>query len=105
MEISHGPKQELFFRRLLIPFKAFVIIASAWLFFSTLEAHSKHVLLAGFSAYLLAAYAICIPFFIIAALIQFVAHWRHPALVSISFACGASIILAILWQIIASAIR
>jgi hypothetical protein len=97
-------KQERFFSRLLIPFKAYVIVASAWLFYSALEAHSKHVVLAGLPAYLLVLYATCIPFFVVAALVQFIAHWRRPAFVSILFALVASIILVILWQIIASAV-
>jgi hypothetical protein len=50
-------------------------------------------------------YAICIPFFALAALIQFIAHWRRPALISISFALAASIVLVILWQLIASSVK
>jgi hypothetical protein len=104
MDISPTAKQERFFRRLLIPFKAYVIVAAVWLFYSALEAHSKHEVLGGLSADLLITYAVCIPFFAIAALVQFIAHWRRPALVSILFAFAASIVLAILWQIIASAV-
>jgi hypothetical protein len=99
MDILPAFKQERFFSRLLLPFKAYVIVASVWLFYSASEAHSKHIVLAGLSTYLLATYAICIPFFIIAALVQYIAHWRRPALVSISFAMAATIILVILWQL------
>jgi hypothetical protein len=104
MNISPAAKHERLFRRLLIPFKAYVIVASVCLFYSALEAHSKHEVLGGLSAYLLITYAVFIPFFAIAALVQFIAHWWRPALVSISFAFAASIVLAILWQIIASAV-
>jgi hypothetical protein len=99
------PSQERFFGRLLLPFKVYVVVASVWLIYSAVEAHKEHVVPTGLSAYLLMVYAMCIPFFIIAAVVQFVAHWRRPALVSISFALAASIILAILWQLIASAVR
>jgi E3 ubiquitin-protein ligase DOA10 len=105
MNFSSTPGQERFFRRLLLPFKVYVIVASFWLVYAVSKAHSEHVVLAGLSAYLLIFYAICIPFFTIAAVVQFIAHWRRPALVSISFALAASIILAILWQFIASAVR
>jgi hypothetical protein len=105
MNISSTPVQERFFRRLLLPFKIYVIGASFWLIYAVSKAHSEHVVLAGLSAYLLIFYATCIPFFAMAALIQFIAHWRRPALVSILFALAASIILAILWQLIASAVR
>lgn len=105
MNFSSTPSQEKFFRRLLLPFKIYVILASIWLIYSVSKAHSEHVVMAGLSAYLLIFYANCIPFFAIAALIQFIAHWRRPALVSILFALSASIILAILWQIIESAVR
>ena len=104
MDISPTVKQERFFSRLLIPFKVYVIGASVWLFYSALDAHSKHVLMTGLPADLLVIYSTCIPFFIFAALIQFIAHWRRQAWVSISFALAASIILAILWQIIKSAV-
>jgi hypothetical protein len=96
--------QERFFSRLLFPFKAYVIVASVWLFYPALEAHTKHVVFPGLSAYFFVIYATCIPFFIIAALIQFIGHWRRPALISISFALAASIISVILWQLFASAV-
>ena len=99
------PSQERSFRRLLLPFKVYVIVASVWLIYAVSKAHSEHVLLAGFSAYVLMVYAICCPFFFLAALIQLFGHWRRPALISISFGLAASIILAILWQLIASSIR
>ena len=99
------PSQERFFRRLLLPFKVYVIVASVWLIYSVSKAHSEHVVLAGFSADLLIVYAVCSPFFFFAALIQFIAHWRRPALISISFALATSIILVILWKLIASSVR
>jgi hypothetical protein len=104
MDMSPTDGQERFLSRVLIPFKVYVVVASVWLFYSALEAHSKHIVMAEFSAYLLIIYAICIPFFVLAALIQFVGHWRRRALVSISFALAASIILAILWEIIKGAV-
>jgi hypothetical protein len=104
MNLSPASQQERLFRRLLIPCEAYVIVASVWLFYSASEAHSKHVLLAGLSPYLFITYATCIPFFIIAALLQLIGHWRRAALISISFALAASIILATLWQLIASAV-
>jgi hypothetical protein len=87
-------KQERFFSILLLPFKTYVIIASVWLIYA-----ARSVELTGAAGYLLVAYAICIPFFILAALVQFIAHWRRPAFVSISFALVAIIVLAIWWQI------
>jgi hypothetical protein len=92
------PSQERFFRLLLLPFKAYVIIASIWLIYAVSAARSAHVGLGELSGYVLVAYAICVPFFVLAALVQFLAHWRRPALISISFASVAAIILAILWQ-------
>lgn len=105
MNFSSTPSQERFFRCLLLPFKLYVIIASFWLIYAVSRAHNEHVVLAGLSAYLLTAYAVCSPFFFLAALIQFIAHWRRPALVSVSFALATSIILVIVWQIIASSVR
>jgi hypothetical protein len=105
MNFSSTPSQARFFRRLLLPFKVYVIVASIWLIYSVSKAHSEHVVLAGLSGYLLIFYAICIPFFALAALIQFIAHWRRPALISISFALAASIVLVILWQLIASSVK
>ena len=96
------PSQERFFRRLLLPFKVYVIVASVWLIYSALKAHSEHVVLTGLSAYLLVVYAICIPFFFLAALAQFIYHWHRPAWISISFALVAAIVLVILWQLIGS---
>jgi thiol:disulfide interchange protein len=96
------PSQERFFRRLLLPFKVYVIFASVWLIYSALKAHSEHVVPTGLSVYLLAAYGICIPYFLIAALIQFIYRWPRPAWISISFALFAFIILVISWWLIAS---
>jgi hypothetical protein len=100
-------KQERFFNLLLLPFKAYVIIAPVWLIYS-----ARNVGLAGASDFLFGpsdflfvAYAICIPFFILAALIQFVAHWRRPAFVSIAFALVAFIVVAILWQLITRSVE
>jgi hypothetical protein len=99
------PSHDRFFRRLLLPFKVYFIVASVWLIYAVSKAHSEHILLDAFSGYLLVVYAICCPFFFLAALIQFVAHLRRSGLISISFGLAASIILAILWQLIASSIR
>jgi len=96
------PSQERFFGRLLLPFKVYVIVASVWLTYSALKAHSEHVVLTGLSTYLLAFYAICVPFFFLAALAQFIYHWHRAAWISISFALAAAIILVILWQLIGS---
>jgi len=98
------PSHERFLGRLLLPFKVYVIVASVWLIYSALKAHSEHVMLAGLSAYLLMLYAICIPFFFLAAIIQCVAHLRRPALISISFAIAATTVLVILWQFIGSSL-
>jgi hypothetical protein len=105
MSLTSTPGQERFFSRLLLPFKVYVIVASFWLIYAVSKAHSEHVVLAGLSAYLLIFYAICIPFFALAGLIQFIAHWRRPALTSITFALAASIVLVILWQFIASSVK
>jgi hypothetical protein len=95
-------KQERFFNLLLLPFKAYVIIAPVWLIYSARNVGQAGAsdFLFGPSDFLLVAYAICIPFFILAALIQFVALWRRPAFVSVSFALVAFIIFAIVWQLI-----
>jgi hypothetical protein len=102
MSTLPAPGQERFFGRLLLPFKVYVIVASVWLIYSGLKVHSEHVVLSGLSAFLLVVYAVCIPFFFLAALTQFIYHWHRPAWISIWFALAAAIVLVILWQLIGS---
>jgi len=99
MHILTTSTQKCVFGRLIFPFKAYVLIAPVWLIYWAVKAPGEHTLLAGLSAYLLVAYAICIPFFCLAALIQFIANWRDSALASISFALAASVVFVILWQL------
>lgn len=98
------PSQERYFRRLLLPFKVYVIVASVWLICSALKARGEHVLLTEFSSYLLMVFAVCIPFFFLAALVQFIYRWHRPAWISIAFALAAATILMILWWLIRSGV-
>jgi hypothetical protein len=94
--------QERLFRHLLLPFKVYVIVAPILLIHSVWRAHSAQVELGAASDYLLVGCAICVPFFVLAALVQFYAHWRRPALVSFLFAMSTATISVILWQLFVS---
>lgn len=99
MRVLPASKQERF-SLLLIPFKVYVIIVPVWFIFVTTDADNPRFGLAEPAGYLLLAYVICIPFFILAALIQFVARWRRAALTSIAFALAAVMFFAILLPVV-----
>ena len=90
------------FSLLLLPFKAYVIIAPIWVFYSTSDSYVVRVGLRESSSYVLVAYAICVPFFLLAALIQLSARQRRAAFTSIAFGLGTFVVLVILWLRITS---
>ena len=100
MRILPASKQE-WFSLLLFPFKVYVIIVPIWFIYSATEVPNVRYGLAGQSSYVLVAYAICIPFFFLAALIQFVARWRRPAVTSIVFALTAVILFMVMLPAVA----
>ena len=92
--------RDAWFGLLLFPFKAFVVIGPLF-FFTWLvltEGHRVSGARTEVGGPVVVGLLLCIPVFIIAAIIQFTVHRRAAALVSLGYALAAFLIL-LLWAL------
>ena len=99
MHVLPKSKQQ-WFNFVLFPFKAYIIIAPLYVWHVVSQEAVVRYSQAGVMSYILAAYAICIPFFVLASIIQFVARWRRLALTSFAFAAVTIMVFAILLPVV-----
>jgi hypothetical protein len=92
--------RQAWFSLLLFPFRVYVVIVPIWFCLVITDADRPRFGLENSAGYLLLVYAICILFFFLAAVVQFVAHWRRAALTSIAFAVGSAVVFAILLPVV-----
>lgn len=88
MSITPVSKQK-WLNVLLFPLKAYVIIIPVWGVIQTQESFHVREAQSDAAHYLLWIYALSIPIFILAAIVQFFAHHQRPAIENALFAVAA----------------